>query len=484
VQEISETAAVALGILANEGSIGTLADLLGDTSRGRRLVSSHRVSNRTRAFAAYGLGLIGYRTTSSEARHRIVHLLVQALGSNDTSTDDLGVACVIALGLVPVPAFMPADPADDGPAGSRRAQLEYLIELFGDERRDDVVRAHVPTALVRLTTDLPPEIVAHYKRRIANTLMAQGASRTAPAAVRQSAILALGSLGDCDDDPIDAEIRGYLMQVASEQPDQQSRHFSLISLGEIGAAVGAEAPLARPQVRRFLQDQLEHARPTVKPWAGLGLAVLGRRLGAGNDEETTRAAAKALREALAEEKSPSRMGAYAIALGILRDPEARPLLRSLLTETSDDEARGYVAIAMGLVGDAGSIEPVNELLVTSKYRPDLLRQSSVSLGLLGNKDLVPDLVEMLDEAKALFAQASIASALGSIGDRRSIDPLIAMLKDEDKTDRARSFAAVALGIVADKEPLPWNSKIAVGLNYRAAPTTLDDRSGTGILNIL
>ena len=74
--------------------------------------------------------------------------------------------------------------------------------------------------------------------------------------------------------------------------------------------------------------------------------------------------------------------------------------------------------------------------------------------------------------------------MGFIGDKRSIGPLVAMLEDQDKTDRARGFAAVALGIVADKEELPWNSKIAGDLNYRASTATLNDTGGTGILNIL
>ena len=48
---------------------------------------------------------------------------------------------------------------------------------------------------------------------------------------------------------------------------------------------------------------------------------------------------------------------------------------------------------------------------------------------------------------------------------------------------SRAFAAVALGGVADKEMLPWNSKIGVNMNYRAAVETLTN-SRTGILDIL
>ncbi len=56
--------------------------------------------------------------------------------------------------------------------------------------------------------------------------------------------------------------------------------------------------------------------------------------------------------------------------------------------------------------------------------------------------------------------------------------------DESLTDLSRAFAAVALGVVADKELLPWNSKIAVDMNYRAAVGTLTTGAGNGILEIL
>jgi HEAT repeat protein len=114
-----------------------------------------------------------------------------------------------------------------------------------------------------------------------------------------------------------------------------------------------------------------------------------------------------------------------------------------------------------------------------------MRQAAIGLGLLGDKDLVPDLVKMLTEAKGLAAQSAIASALGFIGDSRSIYPLLEMLKNPQFTQSARGFAAVALGIVSDKEMYPWYAKISVNINYRANTATLmDSTQGNGILNIL
>ena len=133
----------------------------------------------------------------------------------------------------------------------------------------------------------------------------------------------------------------------------------------------------------------------------------------------------------------------------------------------------------------GAIEPISEVVGKSQYRPELLRHAAIALGLLGDKSTVPELVSMLENAKSLASQAACASALGFIGDARSVDPLIDMLRDEEQryTQRARAFAAVALGLVADKEMLPWNAKIAQDINYRANTATLTDPSGAGILDI-
>ena len=57
------------------------------------------------------------------------------------------------------------------------------------------------------------------------------------------------------------------------------------------------------------------------------------------------------------------------------------------------------------------------------------------------------------------------------------------MQNESITPLSRAFAAVALGGVADKEPLRWNSKIAVDMNYRAAVETLTNRQ-SGVLDIL
>jgi HEAT repeat protein len=97
---------------------------------------------------------------------------------------------------------------------------------------------------------------------------------------------------------------------------------------------------------------------------------------------------------------------------------------------------------------------------------------------------VPTLVALFQRAGSLATQTTAATALGYVGDRRAIAPLLAALGDRGRTERARGYAAVALGNVADVELLPWNARIALGLHYRASTSTLTDPVyGGGILDI-
>ncbi len=103
-QEIAETAAVALGILGNPISVPDLKHLLLDTPSERmRLVGSEAgVDYRTRAFAAFGMGQIGYYTTDPAVRQDIVEAFWQICESPRMATRDIKVAAVIAMGLVPL----------------------------------------------------------------------------------------------------------------------------------------------------------------------------------------------------------------------------------------------------------------------------------------------------------------------------------------------------------------------------------------------
>ncbi len=488
-QEISETAAIALGILAHESSVPILVDLLNDTEAGRaRVQTQTQVDQRTRAFAAFGLALVGARTSRPGVRLTITETLSRALGEQDSADRDVKVAVVVALGLVPLQELGEEEaPSGDEPTPCRRAQLDLLLDYFRSDENPGLVRAHVPTALVRLLEGTPEAWRGFQKLRIARELLASlKPSRNEPNEVVQSCALALGRLGDLDEDKVDREIRAALLAVPEQHADQQARRFALVAAAELvhGARPGADTESGLNEVSAHLAKTLSRGKSEARPWAGLALGVLGN--GLGNQPFETRLAAEnalALRHALAQEKSDSRLGAYAIAAGISHDQEATSLLLDRLERTRNDTTRGYLCLGLGLLGAREALDPMRSVVQRSKYRPELLQQAAIALGLLGDKALVPELIDRLEQTESSAISAALCQALGFIGDSRSIGPLVNLLA-EGKSTRARGFAAVALGIVADKEPLPWNAKIGVGLNYRAATHTLTSLEGTGILNIL
>ena len=281
-----------------------------------------------------------------------------------------------------------------------------------------------------------------------------------------------------------------LTELPERVRDQQTRYFGMIALAQVAGrpGAGAGAPTAglvgKGGARSFLFAQLGRGKVQARTWAAIALGVLERSL-ASHGVTVPPDTGRALGSALAEAENPSEIGALAIALGILRDPLASETMLERLADIGDAQAQGNLCVALGLVNDAAAVEPIQALVDSSKYKPELLRSAAVGLGLLGDKRAVTTLVRMLAEARGLSSQAALASALGAIGDARSVEPLIEMLEDPEKTALARGFAAAALGIVADKEPLPWNAKLSLGVNYRAATSTLTAQAlGTGVLDIL
>lgn len=486
-QEIHETAAFALGILGNDSTAKTLAALLRDDAQGRALLGDKEVDYRTRAFAAYGLGLVGSSTAKIDVRREIASVLVETLGKTETSQRDVKVAALTALGLVP----LDVDPGEAPDAGStatssRQGEIKFVLKFFLDKTNPPLIRAHAPTALARLSSGAPSDLRATCAKKMLEALSDQEREGNE---IQQSCVLALGQIGTSEKTKLDTEIREALKHVGDNGKDLQAKCFAMIALGQVGgrfrSTEGVEQGIR--DVRNYLLTNVTKGKSAVRPWAALAVGIMEHAiLNNGQGGQTPSADVKAvLRAALKGCADPQQLGAYAIAEGVCQDIEAKDILREKLASVAGDDAKGYVAVALGLMGAREALDDIQVIVRGSKYKSALMKQAAIALGLLGDKDLVPELVKVLADAKALATQAAIASALGFIGDSRSIDPLAEMLRNGHITPSARGFAAVALGIVADRADLPCISKISANINYRANTATLTDSSqGTGILDIL
>ncbi|HVS17445.1 MAG TPA: HEAT repeat domain-containing protein, partial [Planctomycetota bacterium] len=434
VQELSESAALALGLCGRERALFLLADLIDDREPARARLGGAAVPVRTRAFAAYALGLGAGRSAREDVRRFAVSRLAASFARERFAARDVPIAIVQALGLVRLQAI--GDAGEQGSASSSRAgQVRHLLGILADAKVDDLTRAHVPGSLGALLEDVElEEGGAELKQTAAAALIElldPHADTTAE--LRQGAVVALQLLGDADADPIDRRIANALRRTAREF-EPLTRGLALIALGDSAARAGTGAPAADDQreVRAFLLARLGQGTTLTRPWAAFGLALSERRRQRAGWDALPEAAG-ALRGALEQARSPEERTALSLALGLIADPAARAPVLRLFEGPGSDDVRGTFAVALGLLRAVEASEPLAETVRNSRFRPGLLRDAAVGLALIGDKAAVPLLASELAEAGSLSSQAALCAALGTVGDARSVESLVAFLRDEKFT---------------------------------------------------
>jgi HEAT repeat protein len=465
-QEIRETAVLALGISGRRAGIPLLVSLLRDDATGRRCVDKEKVDDRTRAFAAYALGLAA-RKCDLPDKQTARDALAQTLKDPAVQDRDLRTAVINGLGLLRPPA--------DQAAGKRliwttvdALQAFYELDLG---KGDQLLQAHVPIAIARLLGRGTEPAHQRAKKALLREL---GMRERRHNAIYQSAAVALGML--CvppEQGEEDAACAQALLRCYRDAIDQQARYFAVIALGRIGGA----------QNRAALLEHWEKANKTrEKPWIALALGLLARPAAVAGQPDLTIVDAL-LADLRTVDNKEARAG-IAIGLGLCRSPTAGPAILDLLRRNElEEQLAGYLCIALALLGHDAAVPELTAIVERSVRRPLLLQQAAVALGELGDKSAAQLLARLLGQNDSTATLAALAAALGQIGDRRSIDPLLAQLRDEELTRLARAFVAAALGGIGDKDPLPWNMPLSVDSNYAAAVDTLVNGS-TGVLDIL
>lgn len=466
-QEVRETAVLSLGIAGRPKALPLLAGLVRDDAAGRRLVDREEVSDRTRAYAAYALGVLAWRSDDGDVKRQVHDLLLPLLDDPEEQDRDLRAAVVNALGL------LVADPA----AGTHKRlvwqTVDELLAWFQKDlgRGDETIQAHAPIAIARLLGRGTTPIHDRCKEKFASTLNAT-TRRANP--ILQSAAIALGMLAvPRETKEADAPFANALQAHWENGHDRQARSFALIALGRIGGESN----------RRWLLDAFSRSNvATERPWVALALGLVAEQAQrAGQVDERI---AELLMDEMQSRKNDDVLAALAVAVGLTGHQPAVPLVLRLLSEhESEDRMAGYFCVSLALLGDPSCRPTLSLLLERSLRRPFLLQQAAVALGRLGDKDATARLLVMLRNSESLAVLSAIAIAVGQIGDRRSIEPLVEMTQDKDITKLARAFVAAALGGVGDKDKLPWNVPLTVDCNYAASVDTLTNGT-TGVLDIL
>ncbi|HHI81299.1 MAG TPA: hypothetical protein ENK02_15145 [Planctomycetes bacterium] len=464
-QEISETATIAMGIANLEEAVDDLLSLANDEQAGRELLKRARTPFRTRSFACYGLGLIAYATKDNALKNKVFEAMKALIEDESLNNRDIKVAAFQAIRLL--------RPALDTEAGKKLTQsaVEFLTGYIALKKVNKQVQSHAYTALADLVGrgdrfDTQGKLREMVTEAVKN--------RKTKHWIQQSAVLALGQMGTPEDKELCKTLQEYMMK----GKDQQAKNFCAISLGQIGGTAN----------RDFLIDKLRQrrTRTLLKPWIALGIAIEDYR-NRKNDPnyQSSSAAKQAVYKAFKKENTRLTASAYAIALGLMHEKDAaEDLIERMQKYRNTQQACGYMALALGLLG-ADAKDEINAIVDRSSHFDVLLTQASIALGLLGDKEIGSKLItKMKDQSNGLAVQSALAQALGFIGDKRSVRPLVEIMQDpKSYKDIPRAFAAVALGLICDKEEFPWNSKISMNINYRANTETLTG-SATGVLDIL
>ncbi len=515
--QLSEAAITALGILGTEEAIFPLGELaFGDRSsplsaRGRALKGSGGSSgslpatDRQRALALYSIGLIGRDSPREDVRRLAVSRICELFSQDEQASYEVKFAALHALSLVPVSVETPPESPPAAldskskrpwtrvlarvqpptiPSTSRGAEVDWVLSVLEDEGEAGWIRAQAVTAAARLCANLAED--SGPRRRVVERLIKALAPRSSDSVeVEQSAALALGELGDADNDELDARMRSALGVAISDASDQSTRRFALLGLSLVGSRAGGPARdsdrlSSSDDIRRLLLHRTASARSSELPWAVLALGIFEHGM-VRSGAQAARESRAALTDLLVETKSAEHAAACSLALGLCGGTEARPELIARLRD-GDSIVRGYAALALGLLGVREAAPGIEKLLDSARQAPELYRSASEALALLG-APVTRQLISMMVGGASLESQMSLCTALGRVGDGKSLHALSQLACDSTTLIWVRAAATSALGTLGARRPNPWNADLGHALNYTWLPATLSAPSLDGLLDL-
>jgi HEAT repeat protein len=303
-------------------------------------------------------------------------------------------------------------------------------------------------------------------------LMELAKSRKAHGTVNESAALALGMIGDGSE-----EVRAFLAALAADdRAADRTRAFALLGLGYLGNPGAVPTLIFRSRARESRKD--------VPAAALLGLGLLGdeivvpdlSRLLSGRPSARerddvlrahcaaalgmirSRSALPAVVRALGDRDKEVRRQA-ALSLGALAKPEdagaVKALLR-LLGNDRDAQTRAFAAVSLGEIG--ATIAADSLLNAYRKGDSTVVPYAALGLAFLARnggmtEKIAPVLRGQLGSRGSNDLRGALAIALGILGDRPSVKPLIRVL--EKRGDPAlRAHVAIALGLIGSDEARP------------------------------
>ena len=425
-KRVRESSCLGMGILGSKEAIPLLIDVMTNSPKGKDALGRRGkdIQDRTRAFAALAIGLIGSRDdiTDTQGVSALLDMLTQKHPSQDLSVGPL-----VALGIMEAKEATPA-----------------LIKYLQNDEKGSRERSYAATTLGKIGD------------RSAIPALLKGL-RNKHNPVKRSCAIALGQLCNAEDKEAFKQLRKAVKSAA----DRGTRNFAIMSIGQIGGI----------DQRNYLSRLLREKNRFDKTWAAMALGVYAFN----NEDPEVLVIAENLMKSFKSCKNFEERGAYAIALGLMKYDLAGDLLLSTLHEGGQASFRGHLCTAMGLMEHKAAIKVVREV-VGERGDVNLRRAASIALGLLGDKDAVKVLQkEIARSSNSQAVHGAVTQGLGFIGDVSAVDSLNDMVREKAKyKDATRAFAAVALGLLGDKDALPILAKISENNNYLEATDAIKE----------
>lgn len=381
----------AAGIIAL-GLLGRGADLPFLDSR---LADVHENSRR-RAFAAFSMGMIGGDDAAvALVRWKQDRLPLWREGS--LGKQRLLAAALAALGMTGSP---------DGHPTLRKSAF--------DDREEDELRVASILGLGRAGDRSSIDELVR--------LLTERGTRTP---LRRAAAVALGLACGAED----RKPQVALMEVSREDSDAGVRQAAIFGLAR----------------QRHLRVEV-HLMRLFAAAEGADRAELALALGIQRGESSATLLAAELKQG-----PPAGRAAYCIALGLLGDPTAVPVL-----EAEFRDRKGAVreaALALGLLRAVASRDAIHDRLapeVDPRVRADL----AVALALVGDARAPSVLLEMFEDTDSVRARLTAAVTLGVLRRFDTAPRLLDAIRDQRRDEDSRIYAMVGLGFMVDPNPVP------------------------------
>ena len=412
---VQESAILALGMVKHTGNIPQLM---------RVFENPGKYNVRLQAAAALALGFVG----DQAATPRLLEILKRG------GDEEVRAAAIVALGLL-----------------KDRSAFEPLYEIITrmTGKQNDVVRAYAVTALGKL--GIAEYLPAEGKKAIVTAEVLGSLLRADKSdEVQESAVLALGALGD------EGNVR-ELVWALGKARDPMVRNFSMVAAARL-AKTDATQAIVRRELEKVLVEGREY---TGKGFAALALGLLGDP-----------AAAGILRRTFQTESDPSPKAACAIGLGLLKDKESRHLIASQIAIARDASLRGYCCVALGLIGGDDAVPDLRKILETER-NPELCAAAAIALANVGDRASMETLRKSLtDKNHKSYLSMTTVLALGYFRDDAVVPDLVKYFETE-KNNEVRAITTVAIGYIADKSDRPILKLVATDFNYLLHYPTID-----------